>query len=92
MCSSDLQNPEIKLEFWAGAKHFPGEGSQYFLMHWAGEWQARQMDHYIHRILKKFRLTNVNPLRIRYFMPYRKLWKSYRDLNAEAVKKVLSSK
>lgn len=100
----ETKNPEIKLELWAGRPTvskafwlativrqilFLGFDPQYFLIHWAGEWQRRPADTLIHKVLKKLKLTQTTRPAMRYRMPFKRLWQSYRNMNADAVNKAL---
>ena len=81
----------IKLEQWAGQKgvmvkdgrlSFKKNHHPILLMHWAGEWQATSFDRKVYYLLKLFgfKKKTEDPV-IRFFMPYKKLWKYYRYKN-----------
>ena len=80
----------LKLEIWAGVKgglvkdgriHFKGQHPPIFLVHWAGQCRPDSFDNIIYSLLKLsgFKKTSDLP-GIRFFMPYKKLWKHYRSL------------
>jgi hypothetical protein len=90
LSSTIEKNSNIKLEFWAGQKggktvngkfYFKNMNS-YFLLHWAGEWQPREIDWILYRFLRFMRLIDKNRIPEYYiFMPYKNIWNYYRHLN-----------
>jgi hypothetical protein len=88
----------IKLEFWAGmkgAEFHDGEfvnGHKYFLVHWAGCWQKRKVDFYVSLLAKIFsRRKKESTHNLHIFMPYKKFWMYYRNLNHEGRHKLFSN-
>lgn len=79
----------LSFEHWAGMSGpdvsdgqltIGGEPAPILLVHWAGEWQPRFADKlvfFIQRILRLRRGTTG----IRFFMPYKQLWRYYRFLH-----------
>ncbi len=82
--------PENMVECWVGHKNFKKNGEYFmlaknkvrkiFLIHWAGEWQLRKFDHQLYSILKKIGYNRKKWI-TRKFMPRKKLWKYFRNLN-----------
>ena len=78
----------IPLEIWAGTKgkkiengiiRHNGKAIQPLLIHWAGLWQPRRIDYVLFAIFKLFGIVN-NQKPIPVFMPYKNIWKYYRNL------------
>lgn len=84
------KNQQIKTEFWGGSKGGLTYGGKLFLLnnpsysillvHWAGEWQPRKIDHQINKILYRLRLCKSPTPTTSYFMKYKRLWRYYRRL------------
>jgi hypothetical protein len=81
---------EIKLEAWAGG-HFGifrnGKivawlsRAPIFLLHWAGKWQPTAFDIKLFTFLRALGIKSSPPA-IRFFMPYKRLWRYYRFMKA----------
>ena len=82
---------EIRLEHWAGGKGgrvtngrivFTDNRPPTMLVHWAGKWQPTRSDRLVSTLLRRLRIKKSNILpTIRFFMPYKKLWRHYRFLH-----------
>ena len=85
---------EILFEHWAGIKVrgikikngrvlMRGAPTPTLLVHWAGEWQPRSFDRVFYSLLRLLRIRTSEPPAIRFFMPYKKLWRYYRFMHEE---------
>lgn len=85
----------ISFEHWAGIRGpevvegqltIGGERAPILLVHWAGEWQPRFADKIIFFFQRSLRLRR-DTKGVRFFMPYKKLWRYYRFLHEREVLK-----
>jgi hypothetical protein len=85
-------SPGVMFEFWAGGGGgvskegqilVNGRRAPILVVHWAGKWQPRFRDKVIFSVLRALRLSRSDRLAIRYFMPYKSLWRYYRYLSEE---------
>ncbi|MCK5793783.1 MAG: hypothetical protein KAH12_03705 [Anaerolineales bacterium] len=89
---SKRKHAGIKHELWAGIRGRKVRGGQLvkrsnqshvlFMMHWAGLWRPGRYEQLVYRILINLRLmkTESKP-QVGFFIPYKKLWKYYRNLD-----------
>jgi hypothetical protein len=83
--------PETMLEYWAGTKGgmvkdgqivFGGGRPKVLLVHWAGKLQPTTLDRIIFFILRILHIKKKDDEpAIRFFMPYKKLWRYYRFMH-----------
>ena len=87
MAQKNYQN--LFFEIWAGLRGGKVRGGQFkgnyriFLVHWAGLWRAQKIDHIKFKLLKILGLADAcdEPV-LNGRMPYKKLWKYYRNMSA----------
>lgn len=87
----------IKTEHWAGDTngvikngkiYFKNKPDPVLLLHWAGKWQPVAWDRIIFFILKMLRIKKKEDQPVlSYFMPYRRFWKFYRNLNHKGTRR-----
>ena len=89
---STEKHPGIKHELWAGTKGWEVEGGRIFkpgkqrhslfMVHWAGLWRPKRFEALLCRALVRMRLLKrENVPQVGFFIPYKKLWKYYRNLD-----------